>query len=64
MAKMDFSGQIEYLLFTGAIRGDALLRLHHLLKSHQQGTVSAEEMQQAINDCNPDLYVELPPGEV
>jgi hypothetical protein len=64
MAKTDFSKQIEYLLFTGAIRGDAILQLHRLLKSYEQGTVSAEEMQEAINDFNPDLYVELPPDEV
>jgi hypothetical protein len=63
MAKIDFSPQIEYLLFTGAIRGDAILQLHRLLKSYEQGTVSAGEMQEAINDFNPDLYVELPPDE-
>jgi hypothetical protein len=63
MAKTDFSGQIEYLLFTGAIRGDAILQLHRLLKSYEQGAVSAEEMQEAINDFDPDLYLELPLDE-
>jgi hypothetical protein len=33
------------------------------LKSYQQEIVSAEEMQEAINNFDPDLYLELPPDE-
>ena len=44
MAKIDFSSQIEYLLFSGDIEGEKLLSLHRLLKSYEQGFIKAEEM--------------------
>ena len=61
MAKIDFSAQIEYLLFSGDIEGDEVLSLHHLLKSYGQGLITAEEMQKAINSFNTDLFLLEPP---
>ena len=61
MAKIDFSAQIEYLLFSGDIEGDEVLSLHHLLKSYGQGLTTAEEIQKAINSFNTDLFLLEPP---
>lgn len=60
MAKDTFSDQILYLLLTGAIQGEEILSLHHLLKRYKQGAISAEEMQEAINVHNLDLFLDLP----
>lgn len=59
MAKMTFSEQIDFLIFTGAIEGYAILMLHNLLKSYEKGLISAEEMQYEINSFNPDFYLEM-----
>lgn len=61
MAENNFSAQIEYLLFSGDIEGDEVLSLHHLLKSYKQGFIGAEEMQEAINSFNTDLFLLEPP---
>lgn len=37
---MTFSEQIDNLLFMGHIEGNAILTLHHLLKSNEQGQIS------------------------
>lgn len=63
MAKTDFSAQIEYLLFSGNIEGDEILSLHHLLKSYEQEFMRAEEMQEAINSFNTDLFLLEPPRD-
>lgn len=55
---MTFSEQIEFLLFTGAIEGLAVMTLYNLLKSYEKGLISAEEMQYEINSFNPDFYLE------
>lgn len=49
-----FAQQIEYLLFTGAIRGNQILSLYHLLRDYGAGTISAQNMQEAIDQCDPD----------
>jgi len=61
MSKIDFPAQIEYLLFSGDIEGDEILSLHHLLKSYEQGFIRAEEMQEAINSFNTDMFLLKPP---
>jgi hypothetical protein len=58
MAKMTFSEQIEYLLFTGAIEGQAIYTLYNLLKSYEQGFLTAEDMQCEINSFNPKFRLE------
>jgi hypothetical protein len=60
MAKDTFSDQLFYLLLTGAIEGAEVLSLHHLLKRYKQGAISDEEMQEAINVHNLDLFLDLP----
>jgi|GEM_PF-565925 len=61
MARPDFPAQIEYLLFCGDIEGDEVLNLYHLLKSYEQGFITAETMQAAINQLNTDLFLLEPP---
>jgi len=61
MAKNDFPAQIEYLLFSGDLEGDEVLNLYHLLKSYEQGFITAETMQAAINQFNTDLFLLEPP---
>lgn len=61
MAKIDFPAQIEYLLFSGDIEGEEILSLHNLLQSYEQGLITAEEMQKAINSFNTDLFLMEPP---
>ena len=63
MAKIDFSAQIEYLLFSGDIEGDKVLNLYHLLKSYEQGLITVETMQEAINRFNGDLFLLEPPTD-
>jgi len=60
MANTTFSQQIEYLLWTGAIEGKEILDLYHLLKRYKQGAIHAEEMQEAINFHNLDLFLDIP----
>jgi len=57
MAKIDFSAQTEYLLFSGDIEGDKVLNLYYLLKSYEQGLITSETMQKAINNFNTDLFL-------
>jgi len=61
MAEIDFPTQIDYLLFSGDIEGEELLSLYHLLKSYEQGLIKAEEMQEAVNCFNTDLFLLEPP---
>ena len=61
MMKLNFPAQIEYLLFSGDIEGEEILSLHHLLKSYEQGFIRAEEMQEAINSFNTDMFLLKPP---
>ena len=61
--KLNLPSQIEYLLFSGDIEGEKLLSLHHLLKSYEQGFIKAEEMQEAINSFNTDLFLLEPPTD-
>jgi hypothetical protein len=59
MKKTTFSEQIDFLIFTGGIEGHAILTLYNLLKSYEQGWISAKEMQDEINSFNPDFYLEV-----
>ncbi|WP_068820163.1 hypothetical protein [Phormidesmis priestleyi] len=61
MMKLNFPAQIDYLLFSGDIEGDEILSLHHLLKSYEQGLITAEEMQEAIHSFNTDMFLLEPP---
>jgi len=54
-----FAHQIDYLLWTGAIQGDQLLSLYHLLKCYENGEITAEDMQDAIDQCDPDQIDKL-----
>lgn len=54
MTTPNFAQQIEYLLWTGAIQGNQILSLYHLLKSYKNGEVTAQAMQDAIDLCDPD----------
>ncbi len=63
MAKIDFPAQIDYLLFSGDIEGEEVLNLHNLLQSYEQGLITAEEMQKAINSFNSDLFLMEPPRD-
>jgi hypothetical protein len=54
MTMQTFAQQIEYLLFTGAIEGEEILKHYHLLKAYGQGKISAEALQTAIDDLDPD----------
>lgn len=56
---MEFSEQIDDLLFMGHIEGDAILTLHHLLKSHEQGQISAEKIQSKIDSIKSEFYSKL-----
>ncbi|GAB4237898.1 MAG: hypothetical protein Kow00121_64850 [Elainellaceae cyanobacterium] len=61
-----FVQQVEHLLFTGAIEGEEVLKLHRLLKAYAQGKISAGALQQVIDQHNPDkveqwLDKNLPP---
>lgn len=59
MEKTKFSEQIDDLLFTGAIEGETILTLYHLLKSYEQGMIRAEEMQYEIDSLSPEFYLEV-----
>jgi len=61
MKRNDFPQQIEYLLFSGDIEGEEVLNLYHLLRSYEQGFITAETMQKAINSFNTDLFLLEPP---
>ncbi len=68
MKLREFVEQIDHLLWTGAIEGKQVLKLHHLLQAYQQGKLSAEGMQDAIDQCDPELLQnwldeQLPPLE-
>jgi hypothetical protein len=54
MTTQKFARQIESLLFIGAIQGDQILSLYHLLKCYEQGDLTAQDMQTAIDQCDPD----------
>ena len=54
-----FAKQIDHLLWTGAIRGDQILSLHHLLKDYERGEMTDEEMQDAIDQCDPEQIDKL-----
>jgi hypothetical protein len=56
MATREFARQIEHLLWTGALRGRAILKLSLLLKFYQQGKVSKEKMQEAIDQYDPEIW--------
>ena len=63
MAEIDFPAQIEYLLFSGDLEGDEVLNLYHLLQSFEQGFITAETMQKAIDSFNTDLFLLEPPTD-
>lgn len=54
-----FAQQIEYLLQTGALQGDRILSLYYLLKDYSAERISAQVMQEAINQCDPDQLDQL-----
>lgn len=54
MTTLKFAQQIEYLLWTGAIQGEQILSLHHLLKCYERDEITSEEMQEAIDQCDPE----------
>jgi hypothetical protein len=62
-----FTQQIEHLLWTGALQGENVLKLYHLLKAYGQGKMSAEALQEAIDRHDPDkieqwIIDQLPPS--
>lgn len=66
MSMQQFVQQIEHLLWTGAIEGEEILKLYHLLKAYGQGKVSSGALQQVIDQHDPDkveqwLNDHLPP---
>jgi hypothetical protein len=58
-----FAQQIEHLLFTGAIEGEAVLTLYNLLKSYEQGLIRAEDLQAEINAFDREQQYWLEPHE-
>lgn len=56
MTTAKFTQQIEYLLWTGALRGEAILELHLLLKFYQQGAIGDEQMQAEIEKYDPATW--------
>jgi hypothetical protein len=62
MRMQKFIEQIEHLLWTGALEGEDVLKLYHLLKAYGQGEIDAEVLQEAIDRHDPDyLYVDSEP---
>jgi len=59
MTTHHFAQQIDYLLWTGAIQGDQILSLYHLLKCYENGEITGEDMQEAIDQCDPDQIDKL-----
>lgn len=59
MTTHNFAHQINYLLWTGAIQGDQILSLHHLLKDYERGEMTDEQMQEAIDECDPEKLDQL-----
>lgn len=53
-----FAQQIEWSLFTGAIKCSQILTLYQQLQLYLQGTLSEAAMQSAIDDIDPELAVE------
>ncbi|MBD1848423.1 hypothetical protein [Leptolyngbya sp. FACHB-711] len=44
---------IEHLLLTGAIEGNKVIELYHLLMDFEQGRIEAAELQEAIDQHEP-----------
>jgi hypothetical protein len=59
MTVQRFAQQIEYLLWTGAIEGEQILNLHYLLLSYGHQWISDQEIQKAIDECNPDQIEDI-----
>jgi hypothetical protein len=59
MTVQRFAQQIEYLLWTGAIEGKQILNLHYLLLSYRHQWINDQEIQKAIDECNPDQIEEV-----
>ncbi|MEP0914847.1 hypothetical protein NDI45_28500 [Leptolyngbya sp. GB1-A1] len=53
MTVEQFAKAIEHLLI-GAIRGKAIMRLHHLLMSFELGRVGADVLQKEIDQHDSD----------
>ena len=58
-----FTQQIEHLLFTGAIEGEAIRTLHNLLKCYELGLLRPEEMQAEIDGFDRAQQYWLEPNE-
>jgi hypothetical protein len=66
MTVQKFSLQIEHLLLAGVIQDCSILKLYRLLKAYEQGKISAEVIQTAINQHEPERIAQwlndnLPP---
>jgi hypothetical protein len=59
MTVQRFAQQIEYLLWTGAIEGEQILNLYYVLLSYQNKQIDAQEIQKAIDECDPDPIEEV-----
>ncbi|MBN8561057.1 MAG: hypothetical protein J0L70_11070 [Leptolyngbya sp. UWPOB_LEPTO1] len=53
---MNFVEEIDYLIFKGIVEGNALSTLYDLLRSHQEGLTSAEDMQGEIDSLRLKFY--------
>lgn len=53
---MNFVEEIDYLIFKGIVEGNALSTLYDLLKSHQEGLTSAEDIQCEIDSFKLKFY--------
>ena len=54
MTVRKFATDVEHLLLTGSIEGDDLLKLYHLLKAYEKGTIVADVLRTAIDQHDPD----------
>jgi len=54
MKLRELADRIEHLLWMGAIEGNQVLRLYHLLQAYQQGKISDWAVQDAIDEYEPE----------
>jgi hypothetical protein len=56
MTVEQFAKAIEHLLLIGAIQGEAIMRLHHLLMDFELGRVGADILQKEIDQHDSDRF--------
>ncbi|MBD1859965.1 MULTISPECIES: hypothetical protein [Leptolyngbya] len=60
---MNFVEEIDYLILKGIVEGNALSTLYDLLRSHQEGLTSAEDMQGEIDSLKLEFYQKMMQAE-